>query len=120
VPSLTIAPLRADIARFNASSFLARPLRTKVSRIEVERIGRKKVVHNKGPGGGWWRSRGSALVAAPSGEGNRREAHHRHRLRHCRPDRRRGGETRGAGCPHPRQETIPRAVFVLGMRPAVS
>jgi glycine/D-amino acid oxidase-like deaminating enzyme len=59
-----LAPIRATPDRIVALSVCTRPFRAQGPRIEVERIGRKQVVHNYGHGGsGWSLSWGSAELA---------------------------------------------------------
>jgi glycine/D-amino acid oxidase-like deaminating enzyme len=61
-----LAPVRASADRIIALSVCTRPFRAKGPRIEMERIGRKTVIHNYGHGGsGWSLSWGSARVAVP-------------------------------------------------------
>ncbi|HEY0333024.1 MAG TPA: FAD-dependent oxidoreductase [Stenotrophomonas sp.] len=59
-----LAPIRASADRIVAVSVCTRPFRPQGPRIEMERIGRKHVVHNYGHGGsGWSLSWGSAELA---------------------------------------------------------
>lgn len=59
-----LAPIRASADRIVALSVCTRPFRAQGPRIEVERIGRRQVVHNYGHGGsGWSLSWGSAELA---------------------------------------------------------
>lgn len=59
-----LAPIRATPDRIVALSVCTRPFRAQGPRIEVERIGRRQVVHNYGHGGsGWSLSWGSAELA---------------------------------------------------------
>lgn len=59
-----LAPIRATPDRIVAVNVCTRPFRAQGPRIEVERIGRRQVVHNYGHGGsGWSLSWGSAELA---------------------------------------------------------
>jgi hypothetical protein len=61
-----LAPVRASADRIIALNVCTRPFRAKGPRIELERIGRKTVIHNYGHGGsGWSLSWGSARIAVP-------------------------------------------------------
>ena len=64
VPSLTIAPIRAQTDRIFRVTVCLRPFRAAGPRLEVERVGDKTVVHNYGHGGsGWSLSWGSSSIA---------------------------------------------------------
>lgn len=59
-----LAPLRTDPGRISRLTVCLRPFRAEGPRIEAERIGDKRVVHNYGHGGsGWSLSWGSAAAA---------------------------------------------------------
>lgn len=59
-----LVPLDADPSRISRITVCTRPFRAQGPRIEVERAGDKRVVHNYGHGGsGWSLSWGSALMA---------------------------------------------------------
>lgn len=63
-PQRPIAPVRASADRIIALDVCTRPFRARGPRIEVERFGRKTVVHNYGHGGsGWSLSWGAARRA---------------------------------------------------------
>jgi hypothetical protein len=63
---LPLAPVRASADRIIALNVCTRPFRAQGPRIEMERIGRKTVIHNYGHGGsGWSLSWGSARLAVP-------------------------------------------------------
>ncbi len=63
-PPPPLAPIRASADRVIALSVCTRPFRAQGPRIELERIGRRQVVHNYGHGGsGWSLSWGSAELA---------------------------------------------------------
>ena len=65
LPSLSIAPLRAQTDRIFRVTVCLRPFRAAGPRLEVERVGDKTVVHNYGHGGsGWSLSWGSSSIAA--------------------------------------------------------
>jgi glycine/D-amino acid oxidase-like deaminating enzyme len=62
----SIEPLRASADRIFRTTVCLRPFRAAGPRIEVEEVGRKRVVHNYGHGGsGWSLSWGSAMLAVP-------------------------------------------------------
>lgn len=64
VESIKLAPVRADASRITGIYPCTRPFRREGPRIELEKIGRKHVVHNYGHGGtGWSMSWGSATLA---------------------------------------------------------
>jgi glycine/D-amino acid oxidase-like deaminating enzyme len=61
---LPLAPIRASADRLIEMNVCTRPFRPQGPRIELERIGRRQVVHNYGHGGsGWSLSWGSGLLA---------------------------------------------------------
>ncbi len=61
---LPLAPIRASADRIIEMNVCTRPFRPQGPRIELERIGRRQVVHNYGHGGsGWSLSWGSGLLA---------------------------------------------------------
>jgi FAD dependent oxidoreductase len=63
-PRLQLAPLRAAADRITQITVCTRPFRAQGPRLDVERIGRKIIVHNYGHGGsGWSLSWGSSSVA---------------------------------------------------------
>lgn len=65
-PVAPIVPIRATPDRLFRVTVCLRPLRAAGPRIEVERVGAKRVVHHYGHGGsGWSLSWGSAEVAVP-------------------------------------------------------
>jgi len=60
-----LAPLRMDVDRITKITVCLRPFRAAGPRLDVEKVGRKRVVHNYGHGGaGWSLSWGSAQIAA--------------------------------------------------------
>lgn len=60
-----LAPLRMDASRIIKTTVCLRPFRAAGPRLDVERLGSKRVVHNYGHGGsGWSLSWGSAQIAA--------------------------------------------------------
>ncbi|RYF94695.1 MAG: FAD-binding oxidoreductase [Caulobacteraceae bacterium] len=60
-----LAPLRLDMGRLTKITVCLRPFRAAGPRLDVERVGRKRVVHNYGHGGsGWSLAWGSAEIAA--------------------------------------------------------
>lgn len=60
-----LAPLKMDVDRIIKTTVCLRPFRAAGPRLEVEPLGRKRVVHNYGHGGsGWSLSWGSAQIAA--------------------------------------------------------
>lgn len=60
-----LAPLRMDPSRITKVTVCLRPFRAAGPRLDVEKVGRKRVVHNYGHGGsGWSLSWGSAQIAA--------------------------------------------------------
>lgn len=62
----SIVPIRASADRLFRVTVCLRPFREAGPRIEVEQVGRKRVVHHYGHGGsGWSLSWGSALEAVP-------------------------------------------------------
>lgn len=70
-----LAPLRMDVSRIIKTTVCLRPFRAAGPRLDVETLGRKRVVHNYGHGGsGWSLSWGSAQIAAAKTlEGGTRE-----------------------------------------------
>ncbi|MCP1469999.1 glycine/D-amino acid oxidase-like deaminating enzyme [Sphingobium sp. OAS761] len=65
-PLAGIEPVRASPDRLFRVTVCLRPFRAPGPRIEVEQVGRKRVVHNYGHGGsGWSLSWGSAELAVP-------------------------------------------------------
>ena len=61
-----VEPVRASVDRIFRTTVCLRPFRAAGPRIEVEQVGRKRVVHNYGHGGsGWSLSWGSAQLAVP-------------------------------------------------------
>lgn len=63
-PCAMFAPIRAGTDRITRITVCTRPFRARGPRIELERIGRKDVVHNYGHGGsGWSLSWGSSAAA---------------------------------------------------------
>lgn len=61
---VVLAPLRASPDRIIEMNVCTRPFRAQGPRIELERVGRRQVVHNYGHGGsGWSLSWGSGLLA---------------------------------------------------------
>lgn len=63
-PIGTITPIRALVDRIFRITVCLRPFRAQGPRLDVERVGRKLVVHNYGHGGsGWSLSWGSAEIA---------------------------------------------------------
>lgn len=63
-PVSTLVPIRATPDRLFRITVCLRPFRATGPRIEVEQVGRKRVVHNYGHGGsGWSLSWGSAEIA---------------------------------------------------------
>lgn len=59
-----LAPLKMDMGRLTKVTVCLRPFRAAGPRLEVEMLGRKRVVHNYGHGGsGWSLSWGSAQIA---------------------------------------------------------
>lgn len=65
-PLAGIEPVRATPDRLFRTTVCLRPFRAAGPRIEVERVGRKRVVHNYGHGGsGWSLSWGAADLAVP-------------------------------------------------------
>lgn len=61
-----VEPIRASVDRIFRTTVCLRPFRAVGPRIEVEQVGRKRVVHNYGHGGsGWSLSWGSAELAVP-------------------------------------------------------
>jgi D-amino-acid oxidase len=67
-PTFTVpplAPLKMDVDRIIKTTVCLRPFRAAGPRLDVEQLGRKRVVHNYGHGGsGWSLSWGSAQIAA--------------------------------------------------------
>lgn len=60
-----LAPLKMDVSRIIKTTVCLRPFRAAGPRLDVEKVGRKRVVHNYGHGGsGWSLSWGSAQIAA--------------------------------------------------------
>ncbi|MDB5471738.1 MAG: dependent oxidoreductase [Caulobacter sp.] len=60
-----LAPLKMDAGRITKVTVCLRPFRAAGPRLDVEKVGRKRVVHNYGHGGsGWSLSWGSAQIAA--------------------------------------------------------
>ncbi len=60
-----LAPLRMEMGRLTKVTVCLRPFRAAGPRLDVEQLGRKRVVHNYGHGGsGWSLSWGSAQIAA--------------------------------------------------------
>ena len=60
-----LAPLKMDVGRITKVTVCLRPFRAAGPRLDVEKVGRKRVVHNYGHGGsGWSLSWGSARIAA--------------------------------------------------------
>ena len=65
-PLAGVEPVRATPDRIFRTTVCLRPFRAAGPRIEVEQVGRKRVVHNYGHGGsGWSLSWGSAQLAVP-------------------------------------------------------
>jgi glycine/D-amino acid oxidase-like deaminating enzyme len=63
-PLAGVEPVRASVDRIFRTTVCLRPFRPAGPRIEVEEVGRKRVVHNYGHGGsGWSLSWGSAQIA---------------------------------------------------------
>lgn len=59
-----LAPLKMDVDRIIKTTVCLRPFRAAGPRLDVEMVGRKRVVHNYGHGGsGWSLSWGSAQIA---------------------------------------------------------
>jgi D-amino-acid oxidase len=59
-----LAPLHMDVSRIIKTTVCLRPFRAAGPRLDVEKLGRKRVVHNYGHGGsGWSLSWGSAQIA---------------------------------------------------------
>ena len=59
-----LAPLKMDVSRITKVTVCLRPFRAAGPRLDVEKVGRKRVVHNYGHGGsGWSLSWGSAQIA---------------------------------------------------------
>ena len=60
-----LAPLKMDTGRITKVTVCTRPFRAAGPRLDVEKVGRKRVVHNYGHGGsGWSLSWGCAQIAA--------------------------------------------------------
>jgi hypothetical protein len=63
-PALSLAPIRASTDRITGVYVCTRPFRAEGPRIEMEKVGKKAVVHNYGHGGsGWSLSWGSGTLA---------------------------------------------------------
>lgn len=72
--SIDLAPLVASPDRIIEMNVCTRPFRAQGPRLELERIGRRQVVHNYGHGGsGWSLSWGSAMLATQMAQSTGRQ-----------------------------------------------
>jgi len=67
LPALQLPPLRLSVDRITRMTVCTRPFRAQGPRMDVEKLGRKTVVHNYGHGGsGWSLSWGAGAIATAS------------------------------------------------------